>query len=114
MSPEAQRVAIAEWMGWNPNPHCYDEKIRLWRNEGSKPPRTREFSELPDYPNDLNAIHEAEKRLSVNEWTPYLDHLDKICVPVHICPTTHAMACYCATAAQRCEALLRILNLWKE
>jgi hypothetical protein len=61
---------------------------------------------LPDYPNDLNAVHEAEKKLDVNPWQQYINLLPDIIEdwrsPIH------------ATARQRCEALLKTVGLWKE
>ena len=60
---------------------------------------------LPDYLNDLNAMHKAEKQLEAED--------------------NHAYGCYCfelyekygntvsLTAAQRAEAFLKTLNLWK-
>lgn len=58
---------------------------------------------LPDYPNDLNAIHEAEKSLqSAEKCRQYADWLDD------------GNGGHFATAAQRAEAFLRTLNLWEE
>ncbi len=59
-------------------------------------------------------MHESVKKLNVNQWTPYLDALDAICVPVHICPTTHSMSIIEATAAQRAEALLKTIGKWTD
>ena len=58
---------------------------------------------LPDYLNDLNAMHEAEKviRERADRVDSYLDQLDGAMSGVH------------ATAAQRAEAFLRTLGLWK-
>lgn len=114
MSPEAQRLAIAEACGWRLEYDTTQLKA-IWivsPKSGYHYAVDDEF--IPDYLKDLNAMHEAEKTLTVNQWTDYLDALDKICVPVHICPTTHAMSVYCATAQQRAEAFLRTLNLWTE
>jgi hypothetical protein len=54
MSPEAQRIAIAEACGW-----------------------TRYFPEstLPDYLSDLNAMHEAEKVLTPEQGWEYAQNL---------------------------------------
>ena len=61
---------------------------------------------LPDYLNDLNAMHEAEKIIweHINPIIPFTFewHLDDMGVE----RIAHA------TAAQRAEAFLKTLNLW--
>jgi hypothetical protein len=67
---------------------------------------------LPDYLNDLNAMNEAEKvlnkpeRMQKHAFNNYAYLLIGMCK--HQCNAIHA------TAAQRAEAFLRTLNLWKE
>ena len=64
---------------------------------------------IPDYLNDLNAMHKAEKTLNPIQAAEYARILTSIAwqseQPV-FAPMT-------ATAAQRAEAFLRTLNLWK-
>ena len=71
----------------------------------------------PDYLNDLNAMHEAEKVLSPanqlasgeSQWSEYL-------VWLGFCGKnkTHVVyGCVTATAAQRAEAFLRTIGKWK-
>ena len=68
---------------------------------------------LPDYLNDLNAMHEAENVLlnkcdndpQDNLW---IDYLANLLIAAPYCLREHA------TAAQRAEAYLRTLNLWKD
>lgn len=67
---------------------------------------------LPDYPSDLNAMHEAEKEFwnedkgdSSSLVGNYLAHLTKMKNGV-------PWLVFHATAAQRAEAFLRTLNLW--
>lgn len=70
--------------------------------------------ELPDYPNDLNAMHEAEKGLRGMDRNEYARHLFcAIQAPKEIPNTTWEKAVF-ATAAQRAEAFLRTLNLWDD
>jgi len=57
----------------------------------------------PDYLNDLNAMHGAEKMLECGE--AYETELIRSCKDA---PIWHA------TATQRAEAFLRTLNLWTE
>lgn len=98
MTPEQQRIALAEWAGW--------KKLRDGRYK--KDEIVERF--LPDYLNDLNAVHDL---LKPERFTPpgnpsktrfWLEL-------VFVCGSTESTAF--ATAAQRCEALLRTLNLWE-
>jgi len=61
---------------------------------------------LPDYPNDLNAMHEAEKVLTAEQRRSYVNRIFNL--PVSECESNTF-----ATAAQRAEAFLRTLNLWE-
>jgi hypothetical protein len=99
MSPEAQRIAIAEACGF--------KNIRLSEAggiyaEGSFKCGT---TGIPDYLNDLNAMHEAEETLVsyIPNFILFLDNLK------YISPLNGVRA----TAAQRAEAFLRTLKLWK-
>jgi hypothetical protein len=56
-----------------------------------------------NYCTDLNAMHEAEKTLTVEEWSDYVEHL----------PSRWEEAIH-ATARQRAEAFLRTLGKWEE
>jgi len=109
MNKEAQRVAIAEWCGWSQRKAKKSNHFAWFSPNGN---RWSEWSSkddietLPDYLNDLNAIHEAEGRLSDGQIVPYLDHLLKIVeLDWRMCR---------ASASQRAEALLKTLGLWKE
>ena len=57
----------------------------------------------PDYLNDLNAMHEAQRRLSDAQWDNDCDLLGG-----------SLLICAHATATQRAEAFLKTLNLWKQ
>ena len=110
MNQEKQRIAIAEACGYS---NCH------WRG----PADFREFvgkrileggeiypgCRVPDYLNDLNAIHEAVETLrhkDGSEWWDFRVHLADIC--------GSAGNCIQATAAQRAEAFLKTLGLWTE
>ena len=94
MSPEAQRIAIAESLGI----HLHD---------GDHAPSNHTFvSDLPDYLNDLNAMQEVEKMLNNNDWWEFVEHLTNIC-----CGGTALRIS--ATAAQRAEAYLRTIGKWE-
>ena len=59
---------------------------------------------FPNYCNDLNAIHEAEKGLNDEQWVAYGKELSRL----GVFPMVHA------TAHQRAEAFLRTLEKWEE
>ena len=100
MSPEAQRIAIAESVG-----------IRL--HDGDHAPSNYTFvSDLPDYLNDLNAMHEVEMMLhkQLNLWWNYMDTLKNVSAEFN------PLGCgsyICTTAAQRAEAYLRTIGKWE-
>lgn len=62
--------------------------------------------DLPDYLNDLNAMHEAEKvlHLEIGLWGGYCGFLVK---------DNTWFSAVGATASQRAEAFLKTLNLWE-
>jgi hypothetical protein len=119
MTPEQQRIAIAEACGWTRE---YAD-VPTWNNSlnsyqgGYEPVQTLLFRKerkcfiaenLPDYLNDLNAMHEAEKSLwKRNDWSvcKYQETLQ-----------TQAMATaswtWHSTATQRAEAFLRTIGKW--
>ena len=100
MKPEAQRIAIAEACGWT------SLRVLGGKIAGKKPDGTDPVY-LPDYLNDLNAMHEAEKVLvHPDEFRNYERNLDK-CVPIE-------ERWLCATAAQRAEAFIKTLDLWED
>jgi len=101
MTPEQQRIAIAEACGWAPDPFGYHVKDPA----GITGPRFR-LDELPDYLNDLNAMHEAEKGLDATRQNEYSYQLEAAC-----CPREYG---WHATAAQRAEAFLRTIDKWEE
>ncbi len=107
MTPESQRIAIAQECGWI-------VQYELYPNDSGYPPNTPTkgvpCTPLPDYINDLNAMHEAEKVLKldiddilISKVGEYFDILEDLC----------DRPCF-ATASQRAEAFLRTLNLWKD
>jgi hypothetical protein len=109
MKPEQQRIAIAEACGWDFDP----PQAREWESRGkwaSGPPGCPALvfrHSIPDYINDLNAMHEAEITLADSPlFAGYEAHLDKV-VPL-------AERWIFATAAQRAEAFLRTIGKWVE
>ena len=114
MSPEKQRIAIAKLCGieagvfapgsFNSDPDdigpTFGSSVLGYWCGGKLVP-------IPDYLNDLNAIHNAERRL-LGEYIfeLYTDLLSVMCGSYH-----NAVR---ATAAQRAEAILRVMKLWEE
>lgn len=136
MKKEEIRIAIAETVGWHPHPDNHRREQKFWTYGGTgyglpvgkakpcaaMPPIYDSDSvwgdtpPLPDYCNNLNAMHEAEKVLTEKQWNKYVvvlartianqfDPNVKVSVPTNVL--------IAATAEQRAEALLRTLNLWK-
>lgn len=109
MTQEQQRIKIAEACGWK------FKQVFLGEPYGTAPKHlaakldpahwNRELYELPNYTADLNAMHEAEKRLTdIDDWMIY----DKA-----LAETTSGFT-YHATASHRAEAFLRVLGLWED
>jgi hypothetical protein len=109
MTPEAQRIVIAEACG-------YRRKEPNW-NRWLKPDGQYEaygIAGLPDYLSDLNAIHEAEKVLEELNKTYNLQTEIPLTLKYGnlLVVATNMTNPYHATAAQR--AGLRTLGKWVE
>ena len=99
MTPEAQRIAIAEAC----SSVCYLDEENEWRLRGS-------FNRRFDPLNDLNAIHAVERTLTPLLWPTYIQTL----IDVSVGLVGAIFFCYTATASQRAEAFLRTIGKWKE
>jgi hypothetical protein len=70
---------------------------------------------LPDYPNDLNAMHKAEKTLDDDLDLDYSENLQIVTGAGWGANNSYDMSKYrSATATQRAEAFLKTFNLWEE
>lgn len=126
MSPDKQRTAIAEACGWKRRPEfdytanldpLFPEHGELREMWGKASGELVPLHMLPNYPTDLNAMHEAEKVLKAMRpsgvgsmghsvaWERYKNHLRA---------TTGEWDCIDATAAQRAEAFLRTIGKWED
>jgi hypothetical protein len=104
---EQQRIAIAEACGWDDISEPYDTEIE-WT---AIPPGGIFREKLPDYLSDLNAMHEAEKRLTEAQWSTYSVTLNEIACRLHGCGNIKTCGyTLAATAAQRAEAFLRTMK----
>jgi hypothetical protein len=87
--------AIAEACGWNNKPVVRTNgKGSVW------------VTEWPDYCNDLNAMHEAEKVLT--------DDQREVFYPRNLGAWQSPFNVIYATARQRAEAFLRVMGKWEE
>jgi hypothetical protein len=113
MTDDQIRIAIAEWCGWTFQPMTGPlgcpwvmPSATKWEDRMPQP---------PDYPNDLNAVHEVENIINSNTDLGYAYDM-ALCKLVNayeegLC---NHVRLYHATARQRCEALLKTVGLWKE
>lgn len=121
MKPEEQIIAIAEACGWT---ECvYVESIGLAKgfpplnNTPSYGTYENGMAQLPDYLNDLNAMHKAEQTLWEKDWTSrhdFVDKLARIISPTHGYHQQSGIDLLDATAAQRAEALSAVINQWEK
>ncbi len=122
MTKEQINIAIAEAQGFRergggPFGIYYDKEDddRYWVSpeyiEGFKPPWTdfdgTVYYPLPDYCNDLNAMHEVELSLTTQKFETFWIKL----ASMHPEEARYAVS---ATAAQRAEAYLRTIGKWNE
>lgn len=115
MTPEQQRIAIAEACGWKP-----DKRGLGWLSPHGY------YAPEPDYLNDLNAMREAEKMLAESQQSEFADRLNtshKVADLTYPEPNTRgfrkalfseAFHLIHAKAAQRAEAFLKTIGLWEE
>jgi len=104
MKPEQQRIAIAEACGWKPVEfrNCRPKPCSC---DTDKP----NHNSPPNYLNDLNAMHEAEKVLirpnlyAKGGWRMYLRYLSIVTDERHPIDDT---------ASKRAEAFLRTIGKW--
>jgi len=115
MSPEAQRVAIAEACGWTIWSFTGTHGDEVWWSHANGVSKLRDNP--PDYLSDLNAIHEVEKVLRTNPdymrlhaWNVYCQHLGFYLTDRNVYDNN----CIHTTAAQRAEAFLRTIGKWVE
>jgi len=112
MTPEAQRIAIAEACGWK---MITTKDCGQWPH-GIDPMGDRMHTAvLPDYLTDLNAMHEAEKVLTFDQALAYTSQLSLAVSGQEVSTTPSALLFpHCATAAQRAEAFLRTIGKWED
>ncbi len=119
MSPEKQRIAIAEACGYfrdfdeEPGFGSGTRKTFGWRTRTNP----RLVRVLPDYLSDLNAMHEAEKKFqSTLEKTAYFESILMILFDDPAGDGSHIeMWGVCSAPANvRAEAFLRTIGKWED
>lgn len=115
MKPEDQIIAIAKACGW----HHFILNDEYGNDRALRPTESHEagciFTDLPDYTADLNAMHEAEKTIDPDRLGVYQVALYGVCrVNPNSILASKQQKVISATAAQRAEAFLHTLNLWRE
>ena len=93
MNKIKQQIAIAKASDWKPNPFERDMSGQVFPQSP------------PDYLNDLNAMHEAEKVLTWKNQGDYAVALGR--------SYDGSFPHVTATAAQRAEAFLRTIGKWE-
>lgn len=113
MNKDKLRVAIAVACGWR------------WREIGDTIEwiAPKRYSP-PDYPNDLNAMHEAEMTLTPSQRCDFVRHLNdshivgdgNILTSSPNCNVRfyEAFPAIHATALQRAEAFARVMGIWED
>ena len=109
MNKDKQRIAIAEACGWHVKRSATSPDQTLVSQDGHN---FYAIDILPDYLNDLNAIHEAEKTLNHEQRNRYINILDAM--PDDSDPVQHDFQWCCSAAEQRAEAFLRATGKWEE
>ena len=117
MTPEKQRIAIAEVCGWK----CFGHPDQILATKNwqfayqfviSPTGEIVSHNSIPNYLSDLNACHEMEKVLSFGATYNQLGGFGLFKTALaEVCSEQHPIN---ATAGQRAEAFLRTLGLWEE
>lgn len=100
MTPEAQRIAIAEACGWKPLKDGWFIPTAL----------VSTYDPL----SDPNAMHEAEKVIAYERQPHYLAFLKRVLIRSSEIGAAGEFEQTCATAAQRAEAFLKTIGKWDE
>jgi len=104
MKPNEQRIALARWMGWTNIRH--NPKTDVWYGTPPKDHKPQWDVVIPDYADNLNAMHVAEKKMQhYGAFVDTLAQIQKVSRGSILLPH--------ATSKQRLEAILRTLNLWQ-
>lgn len=120
MNKDDQIIAIAEACGWLDIHRGSRKGIRVangkffWATKDAPSINYgREYSHVPSYLNDLNAMHEAWQLLTPSQKILFEDYLHNVVVgDAEYHRNDDAPYITNATARQRAEALLRTVGKW--
>jgi len=115
MKPKQQRIAIAEACGWQFIPEYYHGEDQPPEFTTVTPDGKHLCGYYPDYLNDLNDMHEAEKVLTEDQLSDYgafLKGKDNETVSLYTPEHREIAKVAMASADQRAEAFLRTINKW--
>ena len=118
MTTNEQQIAIATACGWTGTEEDYTyygftQNIPMTRTRWTNPSGGQTTLTLPDYLNDLNAMHEAEKVLSEKQWVQYEEEIRTVVLGGIRLVSQWTKADIHATAAQKAKAFLQTLGLWQ-
>ncbi|MEN9534775.1 MAG: hypothetical protein RLZ22_270 [Verrucomicrobiota bacterium] len=103
MNNEQINIAIAEACGMH---GAWELKITPCGCDGQWDYFNPQGNRLPDYCDDLNAMHEAEKIFDQALYCRYINELCDITIKGN-------NSMYMASAVQRAEAFLKTINKWE-
>jgi hypothetical protein len=122
MTQEEKQIELAKFAGWTlrwqnkGGGELFNEKPKghSWRVWTPPKEHKNDYDEPlpPNYFNDLNAVHELEKVLTNEQWVIYRDNIRLIVLGPIRMVSQWVKADIHASAAQKCEALGKTLNLW--
>jgi hypothetical protein len=119
MTPEKQRIAIAEHLGFKPGTfitetHWFDDCVSDGQEEVLFADHTTGGAQVrvPEFLKDLNAMHEAEKRVMQADAPELLGNYHAHLIHVMDCQNCSWRRIH-ATAAQRAEAFLKTVGKWE-
>ena len=104
MTNEQINIAIAKACGMR---GVWEKKITSCGCDGQWDYFNPQGNRLPDYCNDLNAMHEAEKVFDTALYCRYINELCDLTIKGN-------NSMYMATARQRAVAFLKAINKWED
>ena len=145
MTTQQQQIAIAEWMGYvwyrapqdrhfpekkyrflaHPSIQEYEGQVDIWKQRAdgtekiidSGPWKAAQGVDyVPDFPNDLKAMHEAEQKLRENQFH-FVSYPEILFEVISGTKLSNGLGYFTfnfihATAAERAEALLKTIGKW--
>jgi hypothetical protein len=112
-----QQIAIAEWCGWK---KCKGDCFQGQFERKDEPGFVFDIHHIPDYLHDLNAMHEAVKKLNGQMRENMAVELYRLVIGSNnniirgVLYEEDLALVSEATASQRAESLLRTIGKWKD